>query len=88
MGWREHLDTSSFKLLNGNDRDDIRAMVDIERVEHEPLIDRFRSAVDRLGMDARADDLPIIIKHLHWVERERFSSRPTPIQLPPWVDPD
>jgi len=29
-----------------------------------------------------------IIKHLHWVERECFSCRPTPIQLPSWVDPD
>ena len=79
---------SKLKRFNGNDRDDIRAMVDMELVEHDTLIDRFRSAVDRFGMDARANDLPIIIKHLHWVERECFSCRPTPIQLPPWVDPN
>jgi|GEM_PF-549945 hypothetical protein len=79
---------SKLKRFNGHDRDDVRAMVDMELVEHEPLLERFRSAVDRFSMDARADDLPAIIKHLHWVERECFFTRPTRIELPPWVDPD
>ena len=79
---------SKLKRFNGHDRDDVRAMVDMELVEHEPLLERFRSAVDRFSMDARADDLPAIIKNLHWVERECFSARPTRIELPPWADLD
>ena len=79
---------SKLKRFNGHDRDDIRAMVDLELVGHEPLLERFRSAADRFSMDARAEDLPAIIRNLHWVERECFSTRPTGIELPPWVDPD
>jgi hypothetical protein len=79
---------SKLKPFRGSDRDDVRAMVDMDLVEHRLLIERFRSAVDSFTMDARADDLPAIIQHLHWVERECFASRPTPIQLPPWVDAD
>jgi len=77
---------SKLKRFNGRDRDDIRAMVDLERVDQEPLLERFRLAVDRFGMDARVDDLPEVIRNLHWVERECFSSKPTPIPLPPWVE--
>jgi hypothetical protein len=79
---------SKLKRFNGNDRDDIRAMVAMDLVAHDPLLERFRSAVDRFEMDARAEDLPIIIQHLHWVERECFVHRPTPIQLPPWLESD
>lgn len=79
---------SKLKRFNGNDKDDIRSMVDLELIEHEPLLDRFRSAVDRFSMDSRADDLPKVIRNRHWVERECFSARPTQIQLPPWIDPE
>lgn len=79
---------SKLKRFNGSDRDDIRAMVALDLVDHEFMIDRFRSAVDRFGMDARADDLPIIVRHLHSIERECFATSPTQIELPPWVDPD
>jgi hypothetical protein len=82
------LHDSKLKRFNGSDRDDIRAMVDMDLVEHERLIERFSSAVDRFGMDARADDLPSIVKNLHWVERECFSTRPTRIELPSWVEPE
>ena len=79
---------SKLKRFNGNDRDDVRAMVDMELVDRDKLLERFRTAVDRFGFDARADDLPAIIKNLHWVERECFSAAPTRMELPPWVDPD
>ena len=79
---------SKLKRFNGKDMEDVRAMVDMDLVEHVRLIDRFNSAVDRFGMDARADDLPLVIRNLHWVERECFGKRPTAIPLPPWVDPD
>ncbi len=77
---------SKLKRFNGEDLMDIRAMVDLERVEQEPLLERFRTAVDRFAMDARADDLPAIIQNLHFIERECFSAKPTPIALPPWMD--
>jgi hypothetical protein len=79
---------SKLKRFNGRDRDDIRAMVDMELVEREELLERFRSAVDRFSGDARAEDLPKVVRNLHWIERECFSAPPTRIELPPWVDPD
>lgn len=78
---------SKLKRFNTRDKDDVRAMIDMELVDHEELLERFRSAVDRFSFDARADDLPAIVKNLHWVERECYSARPTRIELPSWVDP-
>lgn len=72
--------------LHGSDRDDIGAMVTRGLVEHDALVDRFRSAVERIWLDARADDLPRIVRALHWVERDQLDVPETPIELPPWVD--
>lgn len=70
---------------HGTDRDDISAMVDRGLVAHDALICRFRSAVERIWHDARADDLPRYVRALHWVERDLLDESETHIELPPWV---
>jgi hypothetical protein len=45
---------SKLKRFNADDRSDIEAMVELERVPHAELISRFKSAVDIYSMDARA----------------------------------
>jgi hypothetical protein len=42
--------------------------------------------VERIWHDARADDLPRIVRNLHRVERDMFDVPETDIELPPWVD--
>ena len=49
------------------------------------MIARFRSAIDIFSYDARADDLPKYIEHLHRVERDMLDVNETEIELPPWV---
>lgn len=82
------LDTvvSKLKRFNANDIDDIEAMVRLDLVDPERLIERFRSAVDGFLGDARADDLPRYIRHLHRVERDFLMKVETPIELPSWID--
>jgi hypothetical protein len=57
----------------------------IPLVPHDELIARFRSAVDIFSYDARADDLPKYVEHLHRVERDMLDVDETEIELPPWI---
>lgn len=75
--------------FNANDRDDIEAMIDSERVLYGPFIERFRSAADVCAHGADADKLPKCVKkNLHYVEREFFRVAETKIELPGWIDDD
>jgi hypothetical protein len=76
---------TKLKRLSSADLADIEAMVDRDRLPHDALVERFRSAVDRFAGDARAEDLPRYVKALHRVERDVFGVGPTPIELPDWV---
>ncbi len=82
------LDTvvTKLKRFNANDIDDIEAMVRLELVDPERLVERFRSAMDGFLGDARADDLPRYIRNLHRVERDFLLAAETPIELPSWID--
>ena len=66
---------SKLKRFNGNDLDDIRTMVDMELVEHEPLLERFRSAVDRFSMDARAGEPDALLGWLYASRLKRLNKR-------------
>jgi hypothetical protein len=77
---------SKLKRFSASDISDIRAMVDLGRVDHATLIKRFCSAVDVFVGDARADDIPGYIRNLHRVERDFLLKPETPIELPRWVD--
>lgn len=43
------------------------------------------SAVDRFSGDARAEDLPKYIHHLHHIEREWLLTEESEIELPGWI---
>lgn len=68
-----------------NDLDDIRAMIERSLVAHDGLIARFKAAVDRFSIDARAEDLPRCVQNLHTVERDLFDAAETEIDLPDWM---
>jgi hypothetical protein len=76
---------SKMKRFHGDDVDDIMAMIDLQRVTHSALVDRFRSAVDAFSGDARAEDLPRYVANLHRIERDGFDAPPTSIELPDWI---
>jgi hypothetical protein len=77
--------TSKLSRFSGNDQADIKAMVERDLVEHSALVERFLSAVDRFSGDARADDLPLYVKHLHRIERDLFFVPESEIELPGWI---
>lgn len=72
--------------LHGRDREDIAAMEERGLLTHDLLLERFNSAVARIWHDARADDLPRIVRALHWVERDLLGVPESDIELPPWVE--
>ncbi len=76
---------SKLKRFNANDADDVEAMVSTGVVEHDRLIERFRSAVDGYELDARAEELPKFITNLHVVERDYYQVQETEIDLPDWM---
>ncbi|MBL8635569.1 MAG: hypothetical protein JNM40_20250 [Myxococcales bacterium] len=76
---------SKLKRFSASDLDDVRAMTEKGLVEHRRLIERFQSAVDVYGGDARADDLPKYVRNLHRVERDHLGVPETEIELPAWV---
>lgn len=61
---------SKLKPFRENDRDDARAMADRGLLNPKRLEERFRLAVDAFSMDARAEDLPKVVKNLHIVQRD------------------
>jgi hypothetical protein len=70
---------SKLKRFHANDQHDIQAMINLGRVEHADLLDRFRSAMEIYAFDARADeDLPRCVRNLHRVERDFFLTEETP----------
>jgi hypothetical protein len=76
---------SKLKRFNTNDQTDIDAMVQRGLVPHDTLIERFLSAVDVFKYDARAEDLPNYIEHLHRVERDMLGVGETEVELPSWI---
>lgn len=76
---------SKLKRFNANDQTDIDSMIQRGLVPHDELITRFRSAVEVFSHDARAEDLPKYIEHLHRVERDMLDVDETEIELPSWV---
>ncbi len=77
---------SKLKRFHANDVSDIEAMVDLEKVGHARMIERFRAAVETYAMDARAEDLPRYVRNLHRIERDCFQVAEARIELPSWID--
>jgi hypothetical protein len=76
---------SKLKRFNAIDQNDIDAMIELDLVPHDRLVERFESAVDWFSSDARADDLPGYVANLNVVETEYLLVEPTDIELPSWV---
>lgn len=74
--------------LHGPDRGDIQAMVERGLVDPLVLVERFRSAVDRVWMDARADELPRYVRNLHWLQRDLLGVAESDFEMPPGVATD
>ncbi len=67
------------------DRDDIRAMVDGDFVEHATLHPRFKDVIERYQFDARADRLPGMIDRFNEIERDLFLVEESEFELHPSV---
>lgn len=67
------------------DRDDIAAMAERDLIEPQRFAQRFGSAVSRWWHDARADELPRIVRNFHQVQRDELFVWPSRVELPPWV---
>lgn len=76
---------SKLAPFRAQDRDDIRVMIEQGLVSHDQLVERFRSAVDYLSSDARAEDLPKYVGNLHHIERDLFDVAESAIELPAWI---
>lgn len=70
------------------DRDDIAAMAERDLIEPQQFAERFQSAVQRWWHDARADDLPRIVRNFHQVQSDELFVWPSRVELPPWVEDD
>ena len=76
---------SKLKTFRHQDRDDIIAMIDLDRVSHDKLVDRFKSAMIRWELDARAEDLPMYISNLNEIERDFLNVTESQFELPRWI---
>lgn len=73
---------SKLKRFHADDRRDILAMVDLDLLDNDLFVERFRAAIDYFSMDARAGDLPDVVKNFHHVQYEMLMTSVTPIELP------
>lgn len=76
---------SKLNRFHANDRADIDALIQAELVTHAAFVRRFLGAVDVRSHDARADELPLIVRRFHTVERDMFACPPTEVELPGWI---
>lgn len=72
--------------FHGSDRADISAMIEGNHVQHEVMLERLRSAIDRFRYDARCHVLPRIVERFNRVERDDFGMYETRIELPDDID--
>lgn len=79
---------SKLQRFTANDRNDIREMITRDLISHARLVERFRIAMDRFEMDARAEDLPKYVQNLHSIEQTYFNAPTTHIDLPYWFPED
>lgn len=68
------------------DRDDIAAVIARDLLPVDRFEARFVSAIERWWYDARAEELPRIVRNFHQVQSDMLGVEPTAVALPPWVE--
>ncbi|MBI3297036.1 MAG: hypothetical protein HYZ75_02650 [Elusimicrobia bacterium] len=76
---------SKLRRFNSSDDADARSIAELGLLEHKRLVARFEKALDSFLLDARAADLPKIIRNLNKVERDYLGAPPSAFDLPDWV---
>lgn len=74
--------------FHGTDQKDIAEMVRRGLIVPKRFLERFESAVRRWAMDARAEDLPRVLRNFHRVQRDELFVEESEIELPAWVGDD
>ena len=77
---------SKLKRFNATDDADVRAIAERGLLDHKRLVERFKKAVDRFSLDARAEDLPQVIKNFNKIERGYLGAPASKIDLPDWLE--
>lgn len=72
---------SRLPRLHGSDLQDIAEMVSRGLVDPQRLLERFESALGWWAMDARADDLPRVIRNFHRIQRDELLVEEPKIEL-------
>lgn len=73
---------SKLKRYNGDDANDIRALVRLGHVDHARLVSRFESARDWIELDTKIEDFPRYLGNLRKVERDILGVEPAGIDPP------
>jgi hypothetical protein len=76
---------SKLRRFSADDEGDVRAMSGLGLLGHKRLVKRFGEAIDHFQLDARAEELPGIIKNLNKVERDYLRAVPSKFDLPEWL---
>jgi hypothetical protein len=59
-------------------------MIQRDLIDHDRMLECFQSAKDIFAYDARADELRMITRNLHTVERDMLLAPESEIDLPSW----
>ncbi len=68
---------SKLKRFSSSDRDDVRAMIEGEHVQHRRIVRRFQEVIERYRFDGRAARLPEMAARLNMAERDWFGVEET-----------
>lgn len=77
---------SKLKPFRPTDLDDIRAVIEAERLDVTKLLERFHLAKEQWLLGSRAGDLKRIVQNLHVIQRDYLFVTETPIALPDWLE--
>lgn len=77
---------SKLKIFRPQDVSDIEFLANQNLLNNDPLVSRFKVAIDSFQMDARAEDLPQFVDNLHIVQRDFLGVEETQIELPDWLE--
>jgi len=73
---------SKLVRYHGDDRADIRAMIEEHHVQQQRMLERVQSVIERYQFDARCNRLPDMVERFNQAERDWFGVTETPIELP------